>query len=148
MTSTFDSILLRVDEFPGAAVFRAVLGYLVVPAWSALIDQSGRQWTLIPFFLGVLLAVRVVPVVLRRILPFSATVRQTWAERRQLTKRFDSYQWQKLLWIGLGLIAYMLVSGRPFASLILLTSFCLVAGASGLWIWRRGVPARKPPHSQ
>ena len=142
-----DRVLLRVDELPAAAVSRAVLGYLVVPAWSALIDQSSRQWTLIPFFLSVLVAVRVVPAVLRRILPFSATVRQTWTERRQLAKQFDSYQWQKILWIGLGLIAYMLVSGQRFASLILLSSFCLVAGAWGLWVWRRQDPARKPPHS-
>jgi hypothetical protein len=133
---TFERLLLRLDQLPWAALLRLAVGYLVVPAWSGLTGARSSGWSLIPFFLGILIAFRLVPAGLRRLLPFGGSVQATWAERRQLAKRFDSYQWQKLFWIGLGLITYILLSSRQFAALWTLTFVCLVSGSLGLLIWR------------
>src|SRR5262249_13078902 len=80
------------------AFYRVGSGYLIVPTWSYALGQ-GSGWSLIVFFAGVLLALRVVPAVLRKVLPFDAEVRTIWADRRQMAKRVDSYQWRKLFWI-------------------------------------------------
>jgi hypothetical protein len=63
-------------------------------------------------------------------------VRAVWAERRQMAKRFDSYQWQKLLWIGIGLTLRLAWSDRRPAALLALAVACLGAGALGLATWR------------
>jgi hypothetical protein len=42
--------------------------------------------------------------VLRKVLPFSAEAKQIWSDRRQVAKLHDSYQWQKLFWVALGLL--------------------------------------------
>jgi hypothetical protein len=62
--------------------------------------------------------------------------RQVWAQRRQLAKRYDSYQWRKLFWIGCGLGQYILVSGDFQTPRILVCSVCLVTGALGQIRWR------------
>jgi hypothetical protein len=77
-----------------------------------------------------------VPAILRKILPFSAAARTVWAERRQMAKRVDSYQWRKLFWIGMGLGLFTLQSGHRFPALLGLTFGCLAAGAIGLATWR------------
>lgn len=112
------------------------MGGLIVPAWFALRGGTGSGWTLVPFFAAILLAVRVVPIGLRRVVPFSESLAAVWMERRQMAKQFDSYQWQKLFWIGWGLAAYAVVSGERFSALVLLTSFCLLSGALGLVAFR------------
>jgi hypothetical protein len=112
------------------------VGYLVVPAWSASTGGRSADWTVFPFFLAILVALRVVPAVLRKLLPFGGSVQAIWTERRQLAKRFDSYQWQKLFWIGLGLALYTLQSGRRFGALLTLMFICLLTGALGLLFWR------------
>ena len=86
--------------------------------------------------MGVLLALRVVPAVLRKILPLSGAARTILAERRQMSKRFDSYQWRKLFWIGIGLATFALQSGRRFPALLILTFACVLAGAVGVMTWR------------
>ena len=34
-----------------------------------------------------------------------------WLERRNIAKQHDSYQWQKLFWIGLGMLPYAFIGG-------------------------------------
>src|SRR5258705_12339522 len=100
------------DEQPWAGLLRAAVGFVTVPAWFAVARNRWAEWTLLPFFLAVLISLRVVPFAVRKVVPVSAAIHAMWTERRRLAKRFDSYQWQKLLWIGLGLAAYMLESNR------------------------------------
>jgi hypothetical protein len=128
-------LLVGVDAFPGTILLRAVLGYLVVPAWSAITRGRYSDWTLLPFFLGVLIAVRFVPIVLRRALPFEKAALNVWLERRQVAKRYDSYQWQKLLWVAFGLIGYSVSTGVRSGALLVVTAFCLLSGAVGFAMW-------------
>jgi hypothetical protein len=131
-----DRVLVRLDEMPWAAGVRVTAGYLVVPAWLMFSGEGYSEWTVFPFLLAVLAGLRVVPAVLRKALPFGNTVLTAWAQRRQLAKRFDSYQWQKLLWIGFGLTFFVWRSGRHSVALLTLTSLCLASGAIGLVFWR------------
>jgi hypothetical protein len=131
----FERLLIRLDQPPVAALFRVIIGFFVVPTWSASTAGHNAEWTLIPFFLGILLALRLVPMVLRKVLPFSGAAKSCWSERRRLAKRFDSYQWQKLFWTGLGLISYMALSGQRFQALATLTSIAFVTGMFGLGMW-------------
>jgi hypothetical protein len=143
-------LLVAADAFPGTILLRAALGYLVVPAWSAVMGATASHWTLLPFFLAVLIAVRFAPVVIRRVVPFDKGALHIWLERRQVAKRYDSYQWQKLLWVALGLAAYIVQAGARFDALLMLTGFCFLSGASGFAIWeasrrrlnREGTPVR------
>jgi len=107
----------------------------MVPAWLKLPVSENSDWTLFPFFLAALLALRVIPAVIRKLVPFEVEVQTTWRERRRQAKRFDSYQWQKLFWIALGLTMYTSLSAKPFAAAVTLTIICAAAGASGLMFW-------------
>jgi hypothetical protein len=141
---TLERILVRVDQAPADAILRLVVGYLIVPAWLALgSEQMG--WALIPFFLSVLIALRVVPLVLRKCIPFSSSAQDVWYERRQLAKRFDSYQWQKLFWIGLGLLLYTFQSSRQSVPLLTVTFVSLLAGLLGQLVWRYRATQREDP---
>jgi hypothetical protein len=80
---------------------------------------------------------RVIPALLRGVLPFSAETRSIWIQRRQIAKLYDSYQWQKLFWIGLGLLAFAAVSGGLQTGEQVITGFCLIGGAAGLVLWKR-----------
>jgi hypothetical protein len=79
---------------------------------------------------------RLVPAVLRKFLSFSDPVRMLWAERRMMAKRYDSYQWQKLFWVSIGLVAYIRWSGQSRTSWMILALTCLSAGAIGMARWR------------
>jgi len=84
-----------------------------------------------------LIGLRVGPAVLRKLLPFSAEAKQIWLDRRQIAKKYDSYQWQKLFWVGLGLLPYANAGGGLKAGEMVLTAICLIRGCAGLLIWRR-----------
>ena len=140
---TFERALVALDRGAVGALYRVGVGFLIVPAWSYAIGRSESGWSLIAFVVGVLLALRVVPAVLRKVLPLSGAIRTVWADRRQMAKRFDSYQWQKLLWIGIGLALYAWQSGRRVPALLPLTGACLVTGAVGFVIWRYRVARRQ-----
>ena len=70
-------------------------------------------------------------------MPFSAEAKQIWLDRRQIAKKYDSYQWQKLFWVGLGLLPYALTGGGLKAGEMVLTAICLIGGGAGLLIWRK-----------
>jgi hypothetical protein len=88
-------------------------------------------------FVGVLIGVRLIPAFIRRMAPFSDEVQAAWARRRQLAKRFDSYQWSKLLWFGVGMALHVFWAGRLSPGTLALVAFCLIGGGLGLWQWRR-----------
>jgi hypothetical protein len=131
-----ETILVLIDEQPWAALYRTGIGFGLLPAAAAVFGStvSGSQ---VAIFLGaVLIGLRVVPMVLRRALPIPRSVRSVWTERRQLAVRYDSYQWQKLFWIGLGMCGYMVGTNRFSLVPGLIALFCLVAGIAGFVVWR------------
>jgi hypothetical protein len=131
-----ERVLVRLDDGAAGAVLRVALGYAIGLTWLQLAQRQAPGWAIVPLFLAVLVAVRVVPVLLRSIGRFSEPVRRVWTERRQMAKRYDSYQWRKLLWIGSGLMLHAPASSRRSGALLALASVCVTAGAVGLAVWR------------
>jgi hypothetical protein len=118
-------------------LYQSLIGFLIVPAFSRSIGNRSSDWRLVPFFLMVLIAVRVVPAVVRHTVSFSSERQARWFRQRALAKRYDSYQWRKLFWFGLGLAAYVALFDRADTVAGLLSLTCVGAGALGLLAWRR-----------
>jgi hypothetical protein len=143
--SYFEQVLRRI-EAPFQPLYQATIGFLVVPAFAR---SSGGvvDWRLVPFFLAVLAAVRIVPAVLRHVLPWTPDLKAHWFRQRAVAKRYDSYQWRKLFWFGLGIAAYLALFDRGGRVAPALALICLVSGAFGLLVWRRvgrGAPDAAP----
>ena len=132
-----ERILVDLDSGPSSAVSRVALGLCIPPAFRALSGSHDQIWIDLVLFLALLIGLRIGPAVLRKVLPFSTDAKQVWFDRRQLAKRHDSYQWQKLFWIGLGLLPYAVVNGGLRLGEWVLTVICLIGGGAGLLIWRR-----------
>ena len=133
--TTLDRALISIDRSPLDAVLRVMLGFVCIPVLSLLHQDLRSSWVLTIGLLLLMLSLRVVPVVMRKLLPLSPEVKAVWSERRQIAKRYDSFQWQKLFFIGLGLACYMLVSRKLLTSTIAVSSFCVLFGAIGLVRW-------------
>src|SRR5215471_7602470 len=133
--TTLDRALISIDRTPFDAVIRVLLGFACIPLLSFLHQDVRSGWILTIGLLLLMLSLRIVPVFLRKLLPLSAEVKAIWAERRQLAKRYDSFQWQKLFFIGLGLAGYTLFSRELFPSTVAVSSFCVLFGAIGLVRW-------------
>jgi hypothetical protein len=100
-----------------------------------VVGEERADGLLLPFLLAILLMLRVAPVLIRRLVPFSDWAQRTWAERRELSRRYDSYQWRKLLWVGLGLALYVALSWEATSLRIAISLTCILAGALGLARW-------------
>jgi hypothetical protein len=137
--SSLERLLVRLDTGIWGAISRVVLGLAMLPAFRALSGGRDRIWITLALFFGLLIALRVVPAVLRgtHALPFSDEAKNIWAERRNIAKQHDSYQWQKLFWIGLGLLPYMLIGDGLKNGELVVTFICLIGGGAGLLLWRR-----------
>jgi hypothetical protein len=134
--NAFEALLVSVDTSPWDAIYRAAFGFAIPLTVSRLWRKDAVGWASVGLLLGVLFMLRAFPAAFRRSAPFSNTVRSVWAERRRLAKRYDSYQWRKLFWIGVGFALYMALAGRFLISWIAVTSFCLLSGVFGLARWR------------
>ena len=132
-----EQFLLRLDSGPWAAVYRVVLGFCILPGLHLLTDGRDRIWITLALFIVVLMGLRLGPAVLRAVLPFSAETKRIWFQRRQIAKLHDSYQWQKLFWMGLGMLLFALTGGTFATSDQVLMAICLVGGAAGLLVWQR-----------
>ena len=122
---------------PWQSGFRVCFGFALLPVvelWPAANDSI---WELSIVFLGALLALRIALILPRRLLPFSKELKTAWYDQRQLAKRFDSYQWAKLLWIGIGMAAYIVSTGRLQGPEGVLTLGCIGAGSLGTYYWWR-----------
>jgi len=137
MVARVEDALRRLEAAPLSQAYQVAIGFLVVPAFVRLRGSDASDWRLFPFFLLTLLAVRLVPAVIRHLLPFSSELRSYWFARRILAKRYDSYQWRKLLWYGLGMTAYLGVSGGAGEVERILALACISSGAAGEIAWRR-----------
>lgn len=133
---TIDRFLLNIDDGAIGALIRVAIGFATLPAMSFLLGNDGSDWAVVPFLLTILLLLRIVPALLRKLIRFSDTVREIWAKRRRIAKQYDSYQWRKLIWIGIGLALYMAVLGQFSLPLIVVCATCLLAGAAGMVTWR------------
>jgi hypothetical protein len=134
---TFEQVLVDLDSGVGSMLSRIALGLAIVPAFRALSGDQHGAWLFVAMFVGLLVALRVIPAVLRHALPFSAEAKSIWSARRQIAKRHDAYQWQKLFWIGLGLSLHAALTGSLESGELFVTLTCLIGGGAGLWLWRR-----------
>lgn len=131
----FEKLLVDLETPPWGAMYRIAIG-VAIPSISRLWGRNVSGWMLAPFLIVVLLTLRAVPAVIRKFVPFSDAVQAVWAERRQIAKRWDSYQWQKLLWFGTGLTLSTTLSGQYSTSRIAICTFSMVAGALGVARWQ------------
>ncbi len=109
---THERALLALEQFPLSAAYRIAIGYAILPSFALVSGDHDFGWSVIPWFVGVLLGLRLVPAALRKLLPFSQRLSAAWAANRALAKRFDSYQWRKLFWIGTGMAAYTVLNDK------------------------------------
>jgi hypothetical protein len=130
-----EALLLSLEQQPWDAAYRVALGFVVIPAFTWLSGSTASDWLLIAFFLGLLTLQRLLPAACRRAFPFSEALRREWAARRQMAKYYDSYQWRKLVWVGLGLGVYLLISGQVSPVRLTLTWVCTGCGGAGLAVW-------------
>jgi hypothetical protein len=134
-------IARRADAPPWPELCRLAVGFCCLPALGRWRAGDGTDWPLLPLCLSALLALRVLPAVGRRLLPFPADLQSRWARQRLLAKRFDSYQWRKLIWFGLGLAAAVGLAGPARLLPAGLAAGCLLSGALGALRWRHLVRA-------
>jgi len=133
--TTLDKVLVSIDRSPLDGALRVLIGFVAVPVLSLLRQDVRSGWTLTVGLMFLLLCVRIVPVFMRKLLPLSPEVKTVWAERRQIAKRYDSFQWQKLFFIGIGLACYRLASREVLSSIVVVSIFCVSFGAIGLVRW-------------
>jgi hypothetical protein len=132
-----ERFLVDLDGSVWSAASRVVFGMGVVPVMRALWGGGDSIWITIASFIGVLVALRIGFALLRRFLPFSAEAKEIWAARRNVSKQHDSYFWQKLFWMGLGMLPHSVVGEGLRTGEMALLLVCLVGGGAGLFCWRR-----------
>jgi len=131
-----DSFLATLDEGVMGALYRAVIGFALVPLVQFLTGRDATVWTLVGFLLLVLVALRVGPAVIRKLVRFSPELLETWSVRRRRAKLYDSYQWRKMLWIGAGIALFVALSGQVRTISVVLSLFCLIVGVAAKLRWR------------
>ena len=129
-------VLMVLGAPPWDGLYFAGIGLLTIPLLSWFQGNARSGWWLVPFLLAVMLAVRIIPAILRHLLPFPAPVLAAWADRRQISKHYDSYQWRKMFWIGLGLALFVAVSRQVTTPRIVVALVCILSGVLGLVRWR------------
>lgn len=130
-TPFHERCIVLLDQYPWSMATRVMIGLITPPVLGQLCDDEQLVWCAAGSFLGILFLFRLGPAIVRRLLPFSKETHLIWAERRQLAKRFDSYQWQKLLWMGIGMAGYAVISGNIGNTIGTLIGFCLIGGGLG-----------------
>jgi hypothetical protein len=131
-----ETLLVGLDEGAVGAVLRAAIGFATTPAVAAVMGQSAGDWALGPGVAVIVILLRLVPLVIRKLVPFSRRAQEIWWNRRQMAKRYDSYQWQKLFWMGMGIALYSAVAGALRVPNIVVSATCIAAGGVGLARWR------------
>ncbi len=136
--SALESVLFQIDQPPLSFLFRIAIGYILpfVYRWET---SSETGWVFILWFIGTLISLRVIPAVFRKLFPLSHEVKMAWMERRTLTKAYDSYQWKKLVWFGIGLLAYLLSSATVDTPIFVVALFCLLGGSMGALFWKKRI---------
>ncbi len=132
-----ERLFLQTEKPPFNCLYRMAVGFVLLPVYHWLLGRDSAFWPLFSFFIGALFLLRIVPAFVRHVFSFSRETQELWSKQRQLAKRYDSYQWGKLFWIGVGFAIYMTVSGNLHGLQLLLGVFCLIGGGVGIVFWRR-----------
>lgn len=135
-----ETLCVKINSAPFDACYRTAIGLVMVPTMSRLGSDNPSAWRVLLSLLSILLLMRVVPALLRRFVPCSDEVRAMWCGQRRLAKLYDSYQWRKLLWIGLGLVLHAVFSDRVVPADVEVSAVCLLGGALGWARWRIVMP--------
>jgi hypothetical protein len=138
-----ETLLVGLDEGAVGALFRAAIGFAISPAVAAVMGRAAGDWALVPGVAMIVILLRLVPLVIRRLVPFSSRAQEIWRNRRQTAKRYDSYQWQKLFWMGAGMALYSAVGDALRVPDMAVSAICVVAGGVGLARWRAVAPRRR-----
>lgn len=139
-----ERFLVSIDVGLPGAILRIALGLLLLPAvrW---IDGEPGPWTTVVAFPAMLFGVKVAAAMARRMVASTEFVRSHWEWRRHLARDFDSYQWRKLGWYGVGLLLGGLAGMPGSKTQLALGTCCLLAGAAGEGFWRgHGLDVRPP----
>ena len=132
-----EKVFVFVAQPPWHALYLVPSGFSIFPVFHCLVGEGGPAWVLAFVFAGVLLALRCGVAVLRRFVPVSKEVKRVWLQRRVLAKQYDSYQWRKLSWVGLGIAVHAWLSANPQSVQIVLALACIAAGAAAAVFWHR-----------
>lgn len=129
--------VVLLDQYPWSIGTRIGLGSMTPYVLRQLCDNEQQVWCVSGSFFALLFLLRLGPVMVRRLVPFSNEAHLIWSERRQLAKQFDSYQWQKLFWMGIGMAGYAMIWGNVGTAISALIGFCLIGGGLGALFWVR-----------
>lgn len=139
-TATLDSreqFILQLDVGVFGAAYRTVFGFMLLPVYEFLVGPGGPVYAFVAFLLMALFLLKLSISILRKPVRMSPVLREALDVRRRTAKYYDSFQWRKLLWIGIGLTAYILLMGPYPIGYLLVAFFCIAGGAAGTVIWRR-----------
>lgn len=138
-----------VDPDVGAAgaLTRIALGAALVPLLHTLLPNAGHGAAVASLAL-VLFMVKAFAAVARRFVPADQALRTQWEWRRNLARYHDSYQWRKLIWYGVGILAMKSATRTHDVWAVDLGTASLVSGAVAEWIWRRKGLSINPPQKQ
>jgi hypothetical protein len=139
-----DKLLLNLDIGPLGALARVALGAafaVVFGAWR----PGARPGTAAAALAAVLFGLKAATAVARRLVPAPPLVRAHMEWRRNLARLHDSYQWRKLLWLGLGMVAAAAALGRTDGWELPLGAACVLGGVAAEVVWRRKRLPLSPP---
>jgi uncharacterized membrane protein YfcA len=136
MRAGLEKLLINLDIGIPGALLRIVLGFVFVSVIDVARPDAGF-WMLTALLLAMLLGVKLIAAVARRVLSGSSMVRSHWEWRRKLARYYDSYQWRKLLWFGIGIVIGGVVGSPGTRAQWVLGIACTAAGAVAEIFWRR-----------
>ena len=134
--SPWERLCVNVTQPPWFALYLVPAGFLVFPVFHFIFGAHRATWAVALVLFGLLFALRCGTACLRRLMPVSRAVKNAWFETRTLAKRYDSYQCQKLFWVGLGILIYAGLFAGFQDRQMLLAVMCLVFGGAGIARWR------------
>jgi hypothetical protein len=132
------------DIGASGALLRILLGILLVTAVEIAHPEAGC-WMMSALLLVMLFAVKVIAAVARRVVSPSALVQAHWEWRRDLARNYDSYQWRKLLWFGVGIMMGGALRWPGTRTQWVLGAVCFAAGGVAEILWRRHRLGLVPP---
>lgn len=135
MFALVEVCLLKLEDAPWHAAYRVLIGFCFVLIAKAF-QPDLPAGLFLAFLAVVLFGLRVGPALIRRAVPFSKAAQERWALRRYWAKLYDSYQWQKLLWIGVGMALGAVLTRRVNGYEMAVAAFCVLSGALGAVFWR------------
>lgn len=138
------TLLLNLDVGPLGGLLRVALGIAFVLALRRV--HPGAPGAVAMAALAIVLfGVKAVAAVARRMVPAPPAVRAHLEWRRNLARFHDSYQWRKLVWVGIGIVAAAQLGGPGDGWELPLGAACILSGAVAEVVWRRkGLPLAPP----